>query len=106
MESKTVKLISLFSYHGYRPEQWERLREVSEDVKDLEDTYQAWLQTAERMIREGIPANVTIEKVDLDVEDVLAWCNERGLALNAETRSRYVSERLRQKYGGAIKEAL
>src|SRR6266567_1153697 len=82
----------------YRSEQWERLREVSEDAENLEETYEAWLQTAERIIREGIPADQTIEKVDLDVEEVLAWCNARGLAINAETRSRYVSERLRQKY--------
>jgi len=31
----------------YRPEQWERLREVSEDVENLEETYEAWLETAE-----------------------------------------------------------
>jgi len=82
----------------YRPEQWERLREVSEDVENLEETYQAWLQTAERMIRDGIPANVHVEKVDIDVEEVLAWCNARGLAMNAEARSQYVSEQLRKKY--------
>jgi hypothetical protein len=43
----------------YRAEQWERLREVSEEVDNLEDTYVAWLQTAERMIRDGIPADVS-----------------------------------------------
>ena len=82
----------------YRPEQWDRLREVSEDVENLEDTYEAWLQTAEQMIRDGIPADVSVEKVDLDVEEVLAWCNARGLAMNSVARSRYVTERLRQKY--------
>src|SRR5260370_34948649 len=82
----------------YRPEQWERLREGSEAVENLEETYQAWLQTAERILRDGIPANVHVEKVDIDVEEVLAWCNAQGLAMNAEGRSRYVSEQLRQKY--------
>jgi hypothetical protein len=82
----------------YRPEQWARLREVSEDVANLDDTYEAWLQTTERMIRDGLPADVSFERVDLDVEEVLAWCNERGLAMDAAARSRYVAERLRQKY--------
>ena len=82
----------------YRPEQWERLREVAEDVESLEETYEAWLQTAERIIREGIPADQTIEKVDLDVEEGLAWCNFHGLPMNAQSRSRYVSERIRKKY--------
>ena len=39
----------------YRPEQWERLREVSEDVDNLEETYEAWLKTAEHLIRDDIP---------------------------------------------------
>ncbi len=82
----------------YRPEQWERFREVSEDVENLEETYDAWLQTAERMIRDGIPADLHVEKVDIDVEEVLAWCNTNGLPMNATSRSRYVSERVRQKY--------
>jgi hypothetical protein len=56
-ESKIVTGIA-----WYRTEQWKRLREVSEDLDNLEDTYGAWLQTAERMIRDGIPADVSFEK--------------------------------------------
>jgi hypothetical protein len=82
----------------YRPEQWERLREVSEDVDNLEETYDAWLKTAEHLIRNGIPADVRVEKIDVDVEEVLAWCNVHGLPMNASSRSRFVSERVRQKY--------
>ena len=82
----------------YRPEQWERLREVSEDVDNLEETYDAWLKTAERMLSDGIPADVRVEKIDIDVEEVLAWCNVKGLAMNAESRSKYVAEKVRQKH--------
>jgi len=83
----------------YRPEQWKRLREVSDDVGNLEETYESWLETAERLIREAIPADITIERVYLDVEEVLAWCNFHGLPMNAQSRSRYVSEKIRKKYG-------
>src|SRR6184192_3833322 len=79
----------------YRPEQWQRLREVSEDVENLEETYDAWLQTAERMIRDGIPADVVVEKIDVDVEEVLAWCNVMGLPMNTASRAQFVSERVR-----------
>ena len=82
----------------YRPEQWARLREVSEDVENLEETYDAWLQTAERMIRDGMPPEVRVERIDIDVEEVLAWCTTHGLPMNAASRSRFVSERVRQKY--------
>jgi hypothetical protein len=80
----------------YRPEQWQRLREVSEDVENLEETYDAWLQTAERMIRDGIPTDVVVEKIEVDVEEVLAWCNVMGLPMNTASRARFVSERVRQ----------
>jgi hypothetical protein len=82
----------------YRPEEWTRLREVSEDVENFDETYEAWEQTAERMLREGIPDDVTVEKIDIDVEEVLAWCNVLGLPMNAQSRARYVSDRLRQKH--------
>src|SRR5258706_15366267 len=82
----------------YRPDQWERLREVSEDVDNLEETYDAWLKTAEQLIRNGVPADVRVEKIDVDVEEVLAWCNVHGLPMNGSSRSRFVSERARQKY--------
>jgi hypothetical protein len=82
----------------YRPEQWERLREVSEDVDNLEETYDAWRETAERMIRDGIPSDVQVEKMDIDVEEVLAWCNERELPMNTASRAQFVSERVREKY--------
>jgi hypothetical protein len=80
----------------YRREQWQRLREVSEDVDNLEETYDAWLQTAEGMIRDGLPPNAVVEKIDIDVEEVLAWCNILGLPMNAASRSRFVSERVRK----------
>ena len=82
----------------YRPEQWQRLRDVSEDVDNLEETYDAWLQTAERMLREGISPGVMVERVDIDVEEVLAWCNVRGLPMNAQSRTLFVAERMSQKH--------
>ena len=82
----------------YRPGQWQRLRDVSDDVDNLEETYDAWLQTAKRMLREGIPAGIVVRKIDIDVEEVLAWCNVRGLPMNAQSRTQFVAERVRQTH--------
>jgi hypothetical protein len=61
----------------YRPEQWARLREISEDVENLEDTYEEWRQKAEQVLRDSIPAEVTVEKVDIDGKKlwlgVMSW---------------------------------
>lgn len=82
----------------YRAEQWQRLREVAEDVDDLDDTYEAWLLSADRMLRESAASGLSIEKVDMNVQELLAWCNARGMAVNGKARSQYVSEKLRQRY--------
>jgi len=82
----------------YRAEQWHRLLEVAEDVDDLDDTYGDWLASADRMLIESAASGLSIEKVDMDVEELLAWCNVRGMALNGKARSQCVSEKLRQKY--------
>ena len=94
--SNKTRLITGIAW--YRPEQWELLREVSEDVDNLEETFDGWLKTAERLIREGLPADVAVEKIDIDVEEVLAWCNVRGLPMNTASRAQFVSERVRQKH--------
>jgi hypothetical protein len=82
----------------YRAEQWQRLRVGAADVENLEENHEAWLQTAERLLRKGIPSDLTVEKVDVDIEELLAWCNARDLPVDGKARSRYVSEKLRQKY--------
>jgi hypothetical protein len=50
------------------------------------------------LLRKGIPSDLTVEKVDVDIEELLAWCNARDLPVDGKARSRYVSEKLRQKY--------
>ena len=40
------------------------------------------------------------EKVLVDVEALLAWCNERGLPVNGESRSQYAAWLLQEKDKG------
>ncbi|MBI5711190.1 MAG: hypothetical protein HZC42_12960 [Candidatus Eisenbacteria bacterium] len=81
----------------YRREQWARLREISEDVGELEDTYDEWLASATRVLRELRRSGAGVRKVDVDVEDLLGWCNERGRPVNGASRANYVAEKMRRK---------
>ncbi len=81
----------------YRREQWARLREISEDADALEDTYDDWLASATRALRELRRSGVRVRRVDVDVEDLLGWCNERGRAVNGASRANYVAEKMRRK---------
>lgn len=79
----------------YDRAQWQRLTEVVEDRSELDDTYEEWkhgaLDTMQMMERQGHK----IVKVPVDVEALVAWCQERSLPINGKTRSEYVSFVLR-----------
>ena len=78
----------------YRPEHWQRVREISADADELHDSYLEWLQSAEGRFQELRSSGLRVEKVDVHSEALILWCNERGLEINGEARSRYVAERL------------
>ena len=78
----------------YRPEQWQRLREISVDRAELEDTHREWLRNSEKAIRELNRNGIESVKVPLDVEELLHWCQSQNLPVDAEARSRYVTEKM------------
>src|SRR5215813_5917526 len=95
-EHNEDKLVIGFAW--YRPEQWQRVRDISSDADDLADTYLKWLQLAEEKLKQLRSSGVLVEKVDIHSEQLILWCNERGLEINGESRSQYASERLRLKH--------
>lgn len=78
----------------YRPEQWQRVREVATDAEELEASYAEWLQLAESKFEELQNSGLRVEKVDVDSEKLILWCNERDLENDGKARSRYAAERL------------
>jgi hypothetical protein len=78
----------------YRPEQWQRVRDIAADSDEFEDSYAEWLQLAEEKAKELKRRGLRVEKVDVDSEKLILWCNERGLENNGQARSRYAAERL------------
>lgn len=84
----------------YRAEQWERLREVAADQETLGETYEEWVANAERAVREMRRAGIHAEKVEVDVEELLAWCKARNRDVDGEARAQYAAEMLRQRHEG------
>jgi hypothetical protein len=85
-----------FGFAWYRPQQWQRVRDISEDAEDLADTYLEWLHLAEENFNQLLSSGLRVEKVDIDSEQLIIWCNERGLPITGESRSRYAAERLKE----------
>jgi hypothetical protein len=78
----------------YRPEQWQRVRDIATDADELEASYAEWLQMAEEKLKQLLSSGLRVEKVDVDSEKLILWCNERGLENNGQARSLYAAERL------------
>ena len=85
----------------YSREQWARLREVASDPDSLENTYDEWITVARSTLRELAKAGAVAEKIDVDVEEIVAWCNKHGRPIDGAARSHFAAERLRQKHQGS-----
>lgn len=75
----------------YKPEQWLKLHKISADPDQLEKTYEEWQIIAEKAMKDFAALGVFPEKTVVDVNDLLAWCNERKLPVNGESRSKYAA---------------
>ena len=84
----------------YRADQWERLREISVDREKLGDTYEEWVANAKKALREMRKAGIHAEKVEVDVEELLAWCRAEGRDVDGKARSQYAAEMVRRRYEG------
>ena len=77
-------------------EQWEKLRAVASDGEVLEESYQAWLAMAERGIRELEETGMIIERVPVNVEELVAWCIEHDRPIDSSARAEFAASELRR----------
>jgi hypothetical protein len=80
----------------YRPEQWERVRDIAADAEAFEESYVEWLEQAEEKFAELQSMGMRIEKVDVDSEKLILWCNEHNREIDGNARTEYAAERLRE----------
>jgi hypothetical protein len=78
----------------YRPDQWQRLLEVAADSDSLHNTHPEWEIEATVRLQDLRNMGISVYRVDVDVEELLRWCNERDLELDGAARSRFVAEKL------------
>ena len=90
-DSKTL----IMGVSWYRPEQWERLREISEDKETFAIPYDALLAESEKKIQDLEAQGMRPIKVEVDVEALLTWCTTQGLPVTPETRTKFMMNTLR-----------
>jgi hypothetical protein len=84
----------------YREDQWDRLREISVDRDQLDDTYAEWVVKAERVIKHLAAEGMSIEKVEIDLEDLQRWCAAQGIPVDSRARAVYAAEKANERHPG------
>jgi len=85
---------SIFGFAWYRKEQWNRLLAVSSDRDSLEETFEEWLEIAQKQFKEFKRRGTDVRRVDVDVEELIHWCQERKKPIDGKTRSEFAAHKL------------
>jgi hypothetical protein len=80
------------AFPWYRPEEWSRLATVADDHDAMEPSYRDWLTAAEKQILQMALVGIRVERVEVDVTELVAWCAARNFPNISATRSQYASE--------------
>ncbi len=80
----------------YAPGDWARLRRLSADVEDLEETHEEWLGEARRVVARLRKAGHRVLRVDADLDEILAWSRAHGLPLDGRARSEYAVSKMQE----------
>jgi hypothetical protein len=84
----------------FRRDEWPQLLASAVDRDRLEDTYDEWLRDAQKLLLDMATRGVAIEKVDVTVAELLAWCRHENRPLDGEARASFASYKLSQSKPG------
>ena len=77
----------------------QRLEEIAPDIREMCESYEEWHAGAVRALNGLKRAGRRAEKVTVDVEELLAWCQAGDRPVDAAARSEFAAVKLREKYG-------
>ena len=76
----------------YREEHYETLLGIFDDAELLPKTFQQWQERAEEKKQEVEAAGDQVIKVYIDPETFPQWCSDKGLPMDANSRSQLAIE--------------
>lgn len=82
----------------YAEAEWEKLRQAAADPDTLETTYAEW-ELVYQEGRRGLTAQgILTERVEVKVDDLVAWCKRERRRLDSSARAAFVTEVLSVRY--------
>jgi hypothetical protein len=83
----------------YTRKEYERLLELANDRDDLEDTYEEWQATAEKMMVQLSRPGVLPRKVHINVEELAVWCKAHNRPVDGAARTIFVADKVEEEIG-------
>ena len=86
------------AFAWYKPEDWDKLLEISSDSDQLEDNYEEWLLEADKSFTQLRKKGLDLTKIFIDLDELKSWCIENNKKINSESRSGFAAYKLEQLY--------
>src|SRR4051794_4034876 len=84
----------------YRPQDWNRLREISVDPEAMEESHAKWLESTNRTLRVLQKKGHRVRRVIVNLDELLDFCRREKMQLDARARSQFVADRIRDEETG------
>jgi hypothetical protein len=85
----------------YDPIQYQRLQEAAADADQLEPKFDDWLRGATRLIEQLKQGGIRVERVAVNVEELVRWCHEHGCLVDGAARAKYACVLAQQSHRAA-----
>jgi hypothetical protein len=73
----------------YQPEEWTKLKQNAADAETLDDTYKDWKKNTNNAIHEIRAAGRQVQKINVKIDDLEAWCKAEGRDNDSAARTLY-----------------
>ena len=88
--------VKLVGFAWYRRSEWDELKRTAADPGQLAASYDSWLANASRAFAHANEQGLSPRKVEVTLEDYLAWCKRERRAPDGRARTGYVNHRLHE----------
>ena len=82
------------AFPWYRAADWARLRELSVDRENIQESYEAWTVYATGALRGLRRQGLRVLKVDISVAQMESWCKTHNRPLDAKARAEFAGLQL------------
>ena len=75
----------------YQPDEWQKLKQSAADAEELDDNYKEWKKNANAAISEIRTTGQNVQKINIKMEALEAWCKAEDRVNDSAARSEYAA---------------